>query len=631
MDKIIPLNEIFKERLFRIPDYQRGFSWEKKQLEEFWQDLENLQEDHIHYTGMISVEKVPEDAYKRWEEDLWIINRKKYKPFFIVDGQQRLTTIAILIWSILERFDDKTDLIDKFHYWEKYIINEDLRREEKSYIFGYEVDNPSFNFLKKEIFGQEIDPSEKIINTSYTNNLFEAKKFFLGKLRNWKAGALKKLLDKVTEKLKFDYKEIDKELDIFVVFETMNNRGKPLSNLEKLKNRLIYLSTLLKTDDKRKQKLRNEINESWRIIYEYLGRNKDNRMDDDSFLMNHWIMYGRYERREQEFYAKDLFDRKFTVKNTVRPNVKATDKVTYEEIERYILSIRDSAKEWFVINNPMHEHALELQPNREIAQWLVKVNRLGFRSFAPIILGAFVKGEPDETKVELLRAIEAYIFLVFCISNRRSNTGTYHFYARASELYRGDIRYKDIIKDINFWTYGDDFGGYYDIDNFYKYLKDLFQMDSKDGYRSWKWLKYFLHEYEEYISVEGQSKVSWEKTKNIENIYPGNAYKSHWKKHFSNLNGRQRNYFANTLGNILLTSKKVDEARLDMSFKGRKKEYYQSGSASERQMTKYDEWTPDTIKERGLKMISFFEKRWNVTIEGGIDYKLMLLFLDFME
>ena len=77
----------------------------------------------------------------------------------------------------------------------------------------------------------------------------------------------------------------------------MNNRGKPLSNLELLKNRLIYLSTLLDIDESIRMRLRKDINETWKTIYEYLGKNKNNTMDDDEFLRNHWIMYFKYDAK----------------------------------------------------------------------------------------------------------------------------------------------------------------------------------------------------------------------------------------------------------------------------------------------------------------------------------------------
>ena len=118
-----------------------------------------------------------------------------------------------------------------------------------------------------------------------------AKKYFAKKLKVLNKESKESIFDKVVNRLKFNYYEIDDSLDVYVTFETMNNRGKSLSHLELLKNRLIYLSTLLHEDDETKGRLRRDINETWKTIYEYLGKNKDNPLDDDTFLFNHWIMY----------------------------------------------------------------------------------------------------------------------------------------------------------------------------------------------------------------------------------------------------------------------------------------------------------------------------------------------------
>ena len=49
------LSILFQNRLFRIPDYQRGYAWKREQLADFWDDLMNLQEDRYHYTGLLSL------------------------------------------------------------------------------------------------------------------------------------------------------------------------------------------------------------------------------------------------------------------------------------------------------------------------------------------------------------------------------------------------------------------------------------------------------------------------------------------------------------------------------------------------------------------------------------------------
>lgn len=99
---LLNINKIFTDRIFRIPDYQRGYAWSKRQLKDFWADIMQLEDGKNHYFGVLTLEDVGEDIYKKWEDDLWIIESKSFSPFYIVDGQQRLTTSIILIQSIID-------------------------------------------------------------------------------------------------------------------------------------------------------------------------------------------------------------------------------------------------------------------------------------------------------------------------------------------------------------------------------------------------------------------------------------------------------------------------------------------------------------------------------------------------
>ncbi|MDO6676906.1 DUF262 domain-containing protein [Tenacibaculum sp. 1_MG-2023] len=621
------INNIFNNKLFRIPDYQRGYSWEKSHLEDFWQDLINLQKKRIHYTGMISVESVKSSEFSKWKDDKWLIDGKKYEPFFIVDGQQRLTSIIILLWVIVNdlgheeelSYSSKSELIDK------YIFTENDKKGFKSYLFGYHKDNPSYEYLKREIFEQNDNTNRPIIETVYTNNLLNAKRFFTERVRKLGRKEKEILYNKITQQLKFDFKVLEEELDIFIVFETMNNRGKPLSNLEKLKNRLIYLSTQFKDldDDYSKEDLRDDINEHWKTIYKYLGLNKDKRLEDDAFLQSHWIMYYRYERREPEFYAKDIFDRYFTSANVLDGTLK------YLEIKKYIESISEAVKQWFVMYNPSHPHALELTQSKELLFWLKKQNRIGFKAFAPLIMGAFLIEKDNNVKIELIKSTESYVFLIFDVSFRRSNTGTYHFNAKANELFKGEVSTEQLIKDIKYWVYGnDEYHGYFDTVNFYSFMKDLFVQDKTNGYADWKYLKYFLYEYELYLSNQFEADENWNKMSVIEAVLPHRALKNCWREHFHNFKQHEKKKLSGSLGNLILTQTKnrfADEKCFDD-----KKLYFNDGSFNEEEIAQYENWDEKSILHRGLKILDFMESRWNIEI-GDEEEKKKLLFLDFLN
>lgn len=144
--ELFSISKIFTENLFRIPDYQRGYSWSEKQLKDFWSDIEQLEEGKQHYTGVLTLEPVPKIDYQRWDDDLWIIQSKRYSPFYVVDGQQRLTTTIILIQVLLEQLSDNQTLnySSKSEIRKKFIFESKDGGISHSYLFGYEKDNPSY-------------------------------------------------------------------------------------------------------------------------------------------------------------------------------------------------------------------------------------------------------------------------------------------------------------------------------------------------------------------------------------------------------------------------------------------------------------------------------------------------------
>ncbi|HVS38152.1 MAG TPA: DUF262 domain-containing protein, partial [Gemmataceae bacterium] len=96
MNHLFTIQQLFAERLFRIPDYQRGYAWEEQQLEEFVEDVELLPEQKDHYTGTIVLNTLGPDA-KILDTDE---GGKHYENVAVVDGQQRLTTFVLFLDAI---------------------------------------------------------------------------------------------------------------------------------------------------------------------------------------------------------------------------------------------------------------------------------------------------------------------------------------------------------------------------------------------------------------------------------------------------------------------------------------------------------------------------------------------------
>mgnify|MGYP000535829374 CR=1 FL=1 len=634
--------DIFERKLFRIPDYQRGYSWELKQLNDFWDDLGRLMDGKYHYTGLLTIRKVDlrdDDKFGEWKKDKWLIE-SGFEPYYIVDGQQRLTTIILFIRAILEKLKDDEMLAynRKESIEEKYIkrATESL----KSYIFGYEYNDPSNRFLIANIFGDSSEVYREPM-TVYTVNLQNAFAFFQEKLKHMHHGELDKLFKKLTLRLQFNLYEIEDELDEFVVFETTNNRGKPLSKLELLKNRLIFLTTILDNDNTGQQKelfetqrsdLRLQINDAWRKIYEYLGKNEKNLLDDDEFLRNHFYLYYGYDTDTAASYDKILLDEKFTSKDALQ------GKLGIKDIEKFTDSIGKSAKQWFRVNNPEHSSA-----HFSIAEvdWLLKIQRQNFKPFFSCLTVLLLKKTENDLFLKIIKEMERYYFLVFDLSKRRSNTGVSYFYQRAHAIWRDKKSGLHLLNDLKERIENPTIGHDFSLKRFKsRVLEDLFNNTDgvKDGYYGWSALSYVLFEYELHLQGREDSKVDWRKNKNtIEHIYPKNPKDKCWEEPFQGFSIEERRYLLNSIGNLLMLSRSKNSAQRNYCFaykrvheKNGKKEGYVYGSFSEIEVSEYKEWNAQAILERGLKIFAFIEKRWKITL-GDINQKKDLLYLKFLE
>ena len=187
ISKLQSLSEVFCNCVFRIPDFQRGYSWGISQLEDFWDDLLYLDISRTHYMGQLTIQPITEDVINsdKWKFDKWLLSRDKAKicsAYYVIDGQQRLTTLIILLNEILSTLGNedvincksKSFWINHFLYCSSGLV--------QSFLFGYEIDNPSNEFFKTKILEQSSSSAGKYPETLYTANLMKAKNFFKGKL-----------------------------------------------------------------------------------------------------------------------------------------------------------------------------------------------------------------------------------------------------------------------------------------------------------------------------------------------------------------------------------------------------------------------------------------------------------------
>lgn len=679
------IHEIFNDRILRIPANQRGYSWAnnksidkvkhgdikkiKGQLIDLWGDILNIPDESWHYTGLLTLNKALKSDYE------WLPKRKQYE---IVDGQQRITSVLILITVMVEQADKlNMELGDRegdtqFQYL--YIEKKGLH----AYIFGYDQDNPSDKFFRKHILGLD-EIEDDSLESVYTENLRKAKAFFEEMVQRHIAPTestskeeqqtrLQALFDRVTNDLRFNEYVLPSELDEFVVFETMNNRGKPLSELEKLKNRLMFLSDKFQIEetespeskgvltDAHKKDLNDAINRGWITIYQSLGANKKSPLEDDEFIKAHWIsFFGRYNRSEASAHATHLFDEYFTLQQLY------DKQLTPNHVREYVKSLQRSAVVWNKIHNPRFFDTTE----NKIKETVLGLCRVGFKtSFKPVVLSGLLRSEKNDF-IDMIALLEQYAFKVFDVSARQSNTGDSKFYRLAYRVYKENLAANEVNGLIEAYT-----DEYYRFTFFQNKMQELFESGDKNGFYGWSGLHYFLFEYDQQLrklhhTSTNASKLSWEDFNakdTIEHIYPQSAAKSFaqfcdgkesrdkkasyeqlqndWDA-FRGYSTDQRKRLCNSLGNLLAISHSDNASlsndpfseKVDQSSKGEgyKSRGYKYDSMSAQMVAKNTEWTPEKIKERGLLMLKSLFKILGEP-QNRLDEKesLKLLGLEFM-
>lgn len=646
-----PLNNIFGSSLFRIPDYQRGYAWQKEQLEDFWEDLLNLKDGKDHYTGLLTLKKLNEESEidKAVGNDKWLADN--YEVYHIVDGQQRLTTAIILINEIIKIFEDNnTNVLGKqklSKIKEKYICEDSGEIPPRTaYIFGYEKDNPSYDCLKYEIFEQE-DFSGKREDTTYTKNLKFAKKFFSDKLKKVeeKDGltALENIFKKLVQNMKFNRYDIDDDYDVYVSFETMNNRGKKLSNLELLKNRLIYLTELFSGENYNKITLRNEINDAWKEIYTWLGKKETSSLNDDDFLRTHWIVYYKTPQKKANEVMDFLLKEKFTAKK-ILDNVADSEKLSPMDVSNYVKSLSNFVKFYYFIHFPDDK---EFKASAEEKVWLKKINRLGIGFFKPLLMVACSQLNEENKSTDLFKVIERFLFVRFALGSRRADMGGSDYFRYAKELNDGNKNFADIIGQLK-----------NDIDSdmpssivtFVGNVKELFRKGV--GYYGWSSLSHLLFEYEFSLATKNDLEkfdvsmfTQSGNLVSIEHILPQTLSKE-WEKDLKKYknNPEKMATLIGALGNLLLLSQPINASLQNDSFadkvyppEGKKRRGYSHGSHSELEVVNTAregnngelKWTAKEIKLRSENLIDFMIDHWKLTVDDK--QRQELVHLDFVK
>ncbi|MFP6270902.1 DUF262 domain-containing protein [Helicobacter pylori] len=579
--ELLNLDGVIEKGVFEIPSYQRGYAWQMKQLEDFWNDLEHVSklENKFHYMHSLTLRKSDDDF-----GDI---------DFEIIDGQQRLATSLILL-----------GLLAKTTKNENYsLVN---LKSILSYNFYYHDIGEAFRAITEEEY------LEKFKTSFYAKNLISAYEFFKEKTSNITNLTLNKLLDALTKKMLFSVVELnDNRIDPFSSFETINNRGKDLSTLELFKNRLHFVAHKICDEKEELENLQKKINDTYAIIYYDLRQFKDTHLD--SFL-KHFVAY--YYGESGKKFKERLLETEFDA-------YKKYDAYPYDEYEKInelLFYVSCSSKVWVFLHMPNDkeldkELEIEITPKmRDLLGKMRRLNALSDNAFLPLLLSLLtiqlVGRSGDErhytTKEleDLLEYLERFGFLVYGVAGR--DTAKKQLIELAFKAFRVHRLWEDKITIEDLPVLEKDFfkGEHSGL----KLLENNINFNNAKKWYEWnKALNYLLYEYELHHNPE--TTLNFDSSiESIEHILPQNPDQGYSAKEKS---WAKNPHIVHALGNLLLIAKNANSSLSNKPFEEKRKEYLK-GSYSEKEVAKNASFGVAQIKERSEKLLDFLIMRYRI-------------------
>ena len=599
MNHLQTIQQVFSGWLFRIPDYQRGYAWGAKQVDDLLEDLDLISVGDEHYAGTLVLHK--DDSVGSIMDQDGIDN----EVYNVVDGQQRLTTIVMLLDCIRRMLPEGHTLVsgirknfgltkradnivqprltlnqDTHKFFEKNILSDDAG------ISGVEVRSQKL-----------LEDAHRRMRRYLANNLER-----LGEDgEDW----LVDLYRKVTTSLRLTVYVVPEAGDVGVIFEVMNNRGRPLSEMEKIKNYLLYAASKMSSAG---AAVADEVNSVWSKMFAFLMEaGASSTAHENQCFRMHWLMkYDPSVRSWSSDTVKDFF--------SIR-KLRADEDTVVQGIVKYLDSLRNFVVGYCDIVSPNRSSSFAKYENASKKQ--AQIRRAAYRlerldtlaGFIPLVAAVRLRNPGRSDKLlSILDMCERYAVRVYEFADRRADAGQRRLFRLAHELYHQqktvDQVCAAILQRIELYA---------PLDEFEEML------EKPADWFSWNVTKYMLYEYEEFLSGDVPLKFTWEqldrKRDSVEHVLP-RAWQGvpYWDEHWS---VEEADIYKHDIGNLTLTFNNSSLGTKGFPEKKGTPEQthppcYLSPSSTlgEKKFIEHDDWTAKECAERRQELVAWMIKRW---------------------
>ncbi|WEI23341.1 DUF262 domain-containing protein [Acinetobacter bereziniae] len=574
------------------------------------------------------------------------LNKDQSNQYHIVDGQQRLTTLVIFL-KCISLFADRED---KESIGTKYLKRGDIGNDQ----FVLKLNLDTNKFFEKVILSDRnlencpitLESHERLLNAHDLIHKWLTQKTSSGVL-------ITQILNVLEERLGFLVYSPVEDAETGIMFEVINNRGKQLSELEKVKNYLIYCSIKLSAFS-----LRDDITEHWSDILQSLNKAKKTSPNEESSFLRYCLVVFFKMNKTDSQYGYDVLKDRIKIDQCLQSSEKKNQTIT--KLQDFIQFLKLSAK-WYE-----HLYAPNYVGLDKAIQPLIENIRAQnvHASIMPLFLALVLKnkgkGEMLERHLQLLETLNFRVYIANGMTFRK-DTGQGDLYQYASRYYYGSLLNSFIAEEnrvVGKTTLtNDDQALEYLLVSFTQNLahdgwfEASFYLDGKSSFDfyGWRGLRYFLMNYES--SLQPNKTINIDKILKSRSSGKTNDYLSveHlWATENRNFEGQNcrevDRYQKRRLGNFVLLELRLniqgtnDDAwvKADRYLDGFEQEAptdlyhvrlagksvrktFNTMSDVKKTINYYSDFYSEIIDEQEERYIKFAMKRWS--LKGYIGYK----------
>lgn len=554
-------DQLLNSRLFRIPEYQRAYSWKRKQREDLFNDIDKVKKkegDRHHFMATIVCLKE-----KRVEE----VGTEEFGVYEIVDGQQRLTSLIVLLKAISKDLEGGDDLAQHESKRVKELL---VKRDDRLILLQTNHDS---SFIFRNYIKEGVIPNINDIKTIAEKNLHDA--FIESEKFVSNSGDPLELLKLVKNRLDFIFYVIEDQVAVYTTFEVLNSRGLDVDWLDKCKSILMGIAFEKLPIDARQENI-NEVHKIWTNIYKLIGiRN----ISGDEILRFTYVLNTKKPQSKLPAVEKAIeFFRKYCHENPTK-----------------ILDVSLKFKD-------LISKLEELDGNYKLKA-VLRISQA--RLLAVAILLRPNLSENDRKII--LKKWENVTFKIYGLARKDARTKVGDYVKAAHQIFNDlDLEPDKILSLIS------------KIGLTYQGQDAASELIGEDCYNNWtEDLRYFLFHYEEELSKRNGVKLSeevWSQvwlespSKTIEHILPQEVTES-WANKFKTKENAEK--FIHRLGNLMILPPGINSSAKNKLFNIKKEIYSKNLSLHlVREVAELKDWDQKALEEREMRLVDWAKEYW---------------------